>query len=67
MFDRIRVALRWSPAAVLILAAACADTTSPSVAPSRFRAPSALHDDPPPDMTCRTGWMLVDGRWVCPE
>jgi hypothetical protein len=31
-----------------------------------LRAPAAAaHDDDPPDTTCRSGWIVIEGRWTC--
>lgn len=47
------------------LMSACSETTAP---PRTVRAPSAaLRDDDPPNTPCRSGWIIVDGRWSCQD
>lgn len=45
---------------------ACTDTAT--TAPRRLQpaAPTA-HDDGPPDTPCRSGWVVVNGVWVCSD
>jgi hypothetical protein len=43
---------------------ACADAAP--TGPVRPKADALVsHDGGPPDETCRSGWVVVDGRWVC--
>jgi hypothetical protein len=54
-------------AAIAGLLAACnADATAPNGASRAITLHSVSHDDvPPPDSTCRSGYVLVGGRYVC--
>jgi hypothetical protein len=62
----IRVCLVGATIVVTGALAGCANPTAPST--RQLRAPNtASHDDPPPDLVCRSGWIVVDGRWVCPD
>lgn len=51
--------------AVAAALGACADAiTAPEPAP-RARTTPVSNDGTPPDSTCFSGWIVVDGRWVC--
>jgi hypothetical protein len=68
MMRRTRRITTGLTAILLLGAAACSnDPMSPDRAHS-LRAPeTARHDDVPPDQPCLSGWMSVDGRWVCDD
>jgi hypothetical protein len=55
--------------AILILGACGSSTTAPD-RPRNLPLPtaaSALHDDSPPITPCRSGWILMDGKWTCAD
>jgi hypothetical protein len=61
-----RVCLLAGSVIVTAALAACADPTAPST--RQLHAPNAAaHDDSPPDLVCRSGWIVIDGRWTCPD
>ena len=45
------------------LLAACAEAPTGPVRPKANALVS--RDGSPPDEPCRSGWVVVDGRWVC--
>lgn len=65
---RVIAARMLSGAIAALLLAGCG--ASP-VAPTATRLQStqrASHDDPPPpDLPCRSGWILQDGVWTCTD
>jgi hypothetical protein len=54
-------------AAILILSACGSSTTAPDRARTLPTAASALQDDSPPIAPCRSGWVLMDGKWTCAD
>jgi hypothetical protein len=63
-----RVSSLIAGAAILLLLAAC---DAAPTAPAQTASPRAGHAtqrdaEVPPDSTCRSGWILTDGKWVCP-
>jgi hypothetical protein len=64
------IAVRQASRSVLLVCAiaglatlgGCADKTP--TGPS-WKPPSISRDDNPPDEPCASGWIVVDGRWVC--
>ena len=55
-------------AVISILSAIAACDASPVAPAPRVRAPAAAaHDETPPDTPCLSGWMSVNGKWVCDD
>ena len=45
---------------------ACAESPLSPLTRSRLVPSRAAHDEaPPPDSTCRSGYISMGGRWVC--
>jgi len=67
MLHRRRRTLRCL-AVISILSAIAACDGSPVAPAPHVRSPqAALHDDTPPDTPCLSGWMSVNGLWVCDD
>lgn len=44
---------------------ACADASA-TAPPTRRSRTSVVRETTPPDSTCRSGWVVVNGFWTCP-
>jgi hypothetical protein len=61
-----RTIVRLVAAGATILSVGCADGPTAPVTRSIQSTNAASHDDPP-EGKCASGWVQVDGRWVCDE
>jgi hypothetical protein len=52
-------------AAAAAIGACSTSVTEPGTLGRRSPASVAAHDDNPPLTECRSGWLEIDGRWIC--
>lgn len=52
-------------AAIVTGIVGCGENVVAPTAARTIRPATPNRDDPPPDSPCLTGWIQIDGRWVC--
>jgi hypothetical protein len=60
-----RVLRALAVAGATALFSACSTSATESAPQRSIHAVSRSGDDLPPDTPCRSGWINVEGRWVC--